>query len=139
MKLTPLLQDLTADGRLTTGEWQRLRPLADRLPRRASAEAREVLAAWASNALITERGARQGMQSFLSARGYKVPATSGAGPQGEPVPPPPGFSLEAILRSNITEPYATFERLSTAVCHVEDDILVGVVDGGFATAHPAMD
>src|SRR4051812_36682638 len=72
-----LLTKATADGTISAAEWKDIRTVADQAPHKASADAREILGAWASDAFSIDSATRSGMRSFLRSCGYDVPSAPG--------------------------------------------------------------
>jgi subtilisin family serine protease len=126
------IQTAVADGKVTEGEWNGLlRPKADALPRKASAEARQLVDLFASSRFELEGGARRQMADFLQSRGYAAPQER-----------PQGVSATALARrivqSNVGEQDAGYERLVERAGRTANEVNVAVLDNGFDMWHPEL-
>ncbi|MBL8955812.1 MAG: S8 family serine peptidase, partial [Myxococcaceae bacterium] len=130
MALNPLLDAAVASGRVTAKSWEeQLEPLAEKLPRVASPEAKAVLEIWASDTFEVDPAARAGMRDFLLSRGYAMPS-SYATPSPDLVP--------KIDGGNVTTPDALFEQLIAASGRGDANATIAVLDSGVELDHPAL-
>jgi subtilisin family serine protease len=126
------IRNVVADGRVTEAEWSTvLRPQADALPRKASAEARQLVDVWASSRFELDGGARRQMADFLQSRGYAVPRER-----------PQGVSATALakrmMQSNVSEKDTGYEQLVERAGRASHEVNVAVLDNGFDMWHPEL-
>ncbi|MDY7226300.1 S8 family serine peptidase [Hyalangium rubrum] len=127
------IKTVTADKKVTADEWKNvLKPAADKAPKEASADAREIAKLWASDAFEVDSTARRGMRDFLSSRGYEVPAAKPAGAK-------PAELEQAIISSNVTEADAAFQSLAAAAGRDKAEQTIAVLDSGFDINHEGLD
>jgi subtilisin family serine protease len=132
VSIRPIIQDVTADGRITAEEWTtKLKPASDGLAKRASDDTRALAELWASDRFTFEDGAARGLRSALTGFGYDVPSQR---PQGSP-----DQLLKDLVKSNVTERDAEFDRLSEATGKTTGEVTVAVLNGGFDVGHDALE
>ncbi|HEX8699324.1 MAG TPA: S8 family serine peptidase [Myxococcaceae bacterium] len=132
-KINDAIRTVTADKKITADEWKNvLKPEADKAPKEASADAREIAKLWASDAFEVDSTARRGMRDFLTSRGYEVPVSKPAGT--------PAAQLEqAIISSNVTEADAGFQQLADLAGRGKAEQTIAVLDSGFDINHQGLD
>jgi subtilisin family serine protease len=128
-RITQPIAQVVADGRVTYAEWNTvLRPVAETLPLHASAEARELLALWASDTYTFEPFALKDLALSLRDRGYGVPRN------GRGVP----SDVQRYIDGNVTEPDVEFDRISTLAGRGDAEAVIAVVDSGTDVSHPGL-
>lgn len=129
------LQRIIADKKVTAEEVQKqLLPEAEKLPKRASGEAREILDLWLNDRLEIDAFAENRIKSFLESRGYPIPAS-----RHLPEENSAKARFEAsIVGGNVTETDAVFENLSRLLDRGEETTVIAVLDNEFDLAHPAF-
>lgn len=126
------IRNVVADGKVTEAEWNTvLRPRVDTLPRKASAEARQLVDVWASSRFEVDGGARRQMADFLQSRGYSVPQER---PQGVTAT----ALAKRIAQSNVGEQDMGYERLVERAGRGGAEVNVAVLDNGFDMWHPEL-
>jgi subtilisin family serine protease len=127
------IKTVTADKKITADEWNKvLKPAADKAPKEASADAREIAKLWASDSFEVDSTARRGMRDFLNSRGYEVPLSKPAGAK-------PAELEQSIISSNVTEADAAFQSLAKAAGRDKAEQTIAVLDSGFDINHEGLD
>ncbi len=127
------IRTVTADKKITADEWKTvLKPAADKAPKEASADAREIAKLWASDTFEVDSAARRGMRDFLQSRGYEVPAV-------KPADVTATEAAQAVIDSNVTEADAAFQALAKAAGREGAEQTIAVLDSGFDTEHEGLD
>ncbi len=127
------INTITADKKITADEWKNvLKPVVDKAPKEASADAREVVKLFAADGFEVDSAARRGMSEFLGSRGYEVPASKPAGMD-------PAKLEQAIISSNVTEADGAFQSLATAAGRDKVEQTIAVLDSGFDINHQGLD
>jgi subtilisin family serine protease len=127
------IRTVTADKKVTADEWKNVvKPLADKAPKEASADAREIAKLWVGDGFEVDSAARRGMGEFLGSRGYEVPLTKPAGVDAAALE-------QAIISSNVTEADAAFQSLATATGRHDAEQTIAVLDSGFDIKHEGLD
>lgn len=128
--LDQILQDVTADGVVTTVEWNTLvKPEADSLTLRASEDARKLVGVFASEDVQLESGAESGLSKFLISRGYDMKGTRQTGEA----------AFHKYVSTNVSEVDATFADLVARAGKEGHEVTVGVIDSGFDSTHVAFE
>jgi subtilisin family serine protease len=120
---------LPSDRPLTDADWTAAKPKLDALPKRATPEARQILAAWADPTSTLSAATKEQMRAFLAASGYPMPQP------GAPVPP---GGIEAIRAGNLSEDDAELTRLSALTGKTDTTTTLAVIDAAFDITHPAL-
>lgn len=126
MGLIQRLRAIASDGNVTNDEWESVAQDVAALPRRAGAEARELLDVWAQTRTI-ESYACGRIEESLERLGYAIPGPS-CSARG---------NAASVARTNVTTNDAELDRLSTLVASTRT-VAVGVVDAGFELSHGAL-
>ena len=116
--LSRRIAQLTVDRKVTDAEWKSLAAQVEKLPKKASPEARQLLALWADDTFQMDDNARAGLREFLRSRGYPVPYDRNG---------PPAELVNELAGRNVGEPDSDFQRLSTLVGKTRSTVTVGVL------------
>ncbi len=126
------LQKALADRKVTADEWSKLiKPEADKTAKEASADARELVAAYADDRYQIDSSARSGMASYLQSRGYDAPSARPAGSAAE--------VQKQLIASNVSEADEDFADIAARAGQAKRDVTVAILDSGFDTSHEALD
>jgi subtilisin family serine protease len=129
--LRSLLTHVLSDRKLTSKEWEdRVLQAAEKLPRTASPQARELLRVWASDTFDVEDNARAGLRDFLRSRGYPVPYER----RGDAAD-----LVRDLAARNVGEPDPVFKALSLALGRSSGAVPIAVLDTGFDESHPELE
>lgn len=132
-RITDAIKTVTADGVVTADEWRTaLQPELNGLPKRASTDTRALAEMFASDQFTLEAGARSGLRSSLLGFGYDTPAQ-------RPANQTPVQFLDGLVKSNVSERDAEFDRLAAATGKDKDEVTVAVLNGGFDVSHDNLD
>lgn len=132
-RITDAIKTITADGKVTTDEWMtQLIPEVKGLPKRASEDTHALAELFASDQFTLEDGARSGLRGALLDFGYDAPAQRPAGES-------PIQFLDDLVKSNVGEPDAEFNRLAGATGKTKDEVTIAVLNGGFDVTHDELD
>ncbi|HYV49077.1 MAG TPA: S8 family serine peptidase [Myxococcaceae bacterium] len=132
-RITDAVKTITADGKVTTDEWMtKLMPELKDLPKRASQDTHALAELFASDQFTLEDGARSGLRGALLDFGYDAPAQRPTGKS-------PIQFLDDLVKSNVGEPDAEFNRLAEATGKNKDEVTIAVLNGGFDVTHDELD
>ncbi|HVE83701.1 MAG TPA: S8 family serine peptidase [Myxococcales bacterium] len=132
-RIRDAIRDITADGKVTADEWKtKLQPELTALPKRASDDTHALAELFASDKFTLEDGARSGLRGALLGFGYDAPAQ-------RPANETSAQFLDDLVRSNVGEHDAEFDRLSAATGKDKDEVTIAILNGGFDVSHDDLD